>query len=428
GAVIFPLTTQDVSNILGFAHAKHLELAVCGAGHNHRGNSLDHGLIIDLRKMTGVSVNPLSKRVTTDGATVWGSVYEATERHGLAVVGGLIPSVGVGGFTLNGGIGWLTSAHGVALDNLLEADVVLADGRVLTCSEMENEDLFWAIRGAGSAFGVVTRFVFQAHEINSKVWSGMMRFESDCLSGVVDMVNKIASEENDGTASIAFGIFAQGGKLEIGVLVFYNGPEDEAKNYFAPLLEMPRKFDVAGMVPFSQATMPHGSAPGRQWRKVTAGGCLIVPLDHSFIQSLKDDLEDLITRIPDSWETIIACEMHNPFATMKKGQTSTAFPFRGRHGSVQLMPTWTLEENDEACWAWCRKMDAKLAKEFARRKNEEGIDETTKTSSGTYINYDGLHKSPRTLYGVNYERLVELKKKYDPGNVFKLFVDLLSEE
>jgi FAD/FMN-containing dehydrogenase len=85
-------------------------------------------------------------------------------------VGGLIPSVGVGGFTLNGGLGWLTSAHGVALDNLLEADVVLANGRILTCSEMENEDLFWAIRGAGSCFGVVTRFVFQAHEINNKVW------------------------------------------------------------------------------------------------------------------------------------------------------------------------------------------------------------------------------------------------------------------
>jgi len=216
--------------------------------------------------MTGVSVNPLSKRVTTEGATLWGSVYEATERHGLAVVGGLIPSVGVGGFTLNGGIGWLTSAHGLALDNLLEADVILADGRVLTCSETENEDLFWAIRGAGSAFGVVTRFVFQAHEINSKVWSGMMRFESNCLKGVVDMTNKVLSKENDGTASIAFGLFAQGGVLEVGVLAFYNGPEDEAKEYFAPLLEMPRKVDLAKMVPFSQATMPHGSAPGRQCR------------------------------------------------------------------------------------------------------------------------------------------------------------------
>jgi FAD/FMN-containing dehydrogenase len=170
--VIYPVSTQDVSNILSFAHANSIELAVCGAGHNHRGNSVDDGLIVDLRKMIGVSVNPLSKRVTTEGATIWGSVYKAAEEHGLAVVGGLIPSVGVGGFTLNGGLGWLTSAHGVALDNLLEADVVLADGRILTCSEKENDDLFWALRGAGSAFGVVTRFVFQAHEINSKVWVG----------------------------------------------------------------------------------------------------------------------------------------------------------------------------------------------------------------------------------------------------------------
>jgi len=97
-----------------------------------------------------------------------------------------------------------------------------------------------------------------------------------------------------------------------------------------------------------------------------------------------------MTSNADTWETIIACEMHNPYATMRKEQSSTAFPFRGRHGCVQLMPTWTKEENDEACWAWCRKMDAKLADEFARRKNEKGMDETTKTSVGTYINYDGM--------------------------------------
>ena len=115
-----------------------------------------------------------------------------------------------------------------------------------------------------------------------------------------------------------------------------------------------------------------------------------MPLDYSFVQSLMDDLEELVTKIPDALETIIACETHNPFPTMRKQQTSTAFPFRGRHGCVQLMPTWTQEENDEACWAWCRKVDAKLAKEFQRRKNEEGVDETTRTSVGTYINYDGM--------------------------------------
>lgn len=304
-------------------------------------------------------------------------------------MGGLIPSVGVGGFTLNGGLGWLTSAHGVALDNLLEADVVLANGRILTCSETENEDLFWAIRGAGSCFGVVTRFVFQAHNIN-KVWTGMMMFDKSKLKGVVDMANIVTSEENDGTASIAVGLFARSSELEVGVLVFYNGTEEAAKAYFAPLLEMTRKVDLTQMVPYSQATMPHGSAPGRQWRKVTAGGSLIVPLEYSFIQSLMDDLEDLVTKIPDALETIIACELHNPYATMRKGQTSTAFPFRGRHGSVQLMSTWTQEENDEACWAWCRKVDEKLAKEFARRKNDAGMDETTKSSVGTYVNYDGM--------------------------------------
>lgn len=340
--------------------------------------------------MTGVSVDPVRKRVTTQGATIWGTVYEAAEKHGLAVVGGIVPSVGVGGFTLNGGIGWLTSAHGVALDNLLEADVILADGRILTCSEKENEDLFWAIRGAGSCFGVVTCFVFRAHEISGKVWAGVMRFEQRHLKGVVDMVNTVVSEENDGIASLLFGFVAQTGEVEIVALPFYNGPEEEARAYFAPLLEMTRKIDSTQMVPFSQATMPHGSAPGRQWRKVTAGGSLIVPLDYLFIQSLRDDLQELITANPDTLETIIACEMHNPYVTMRKGQTSTAFPFRGRHGTVQIMATWTKEESDVACWAWCRRVDTKLANEFARRQNDAGIDETTKTSVGTYVNYDGM--------------------------------------
>jgi hypothetical protein len=356
-----------------------------------RGNSVKDGLVIDLRKMSAASVDLVSKRITTQGATVWGSVYEVAEKHGLAAVGGLIPSVGVGGFTLNGGLGWLTSAHGMALDNLLEADVVLADGRILTCSDEENEELFWAIRGAGSCFGIVTRFVFQAHETNSMVWTGMMLFDKSKLKGVVDMVNKATSEANDGTASICFAFLVKDGGLEIGVLPFYNGPEEEAREYFAPLLEMDPKVNLAKMVPFTQSTMPHGSAPGRHWRKVTAGGSIVVPLDINFIQSLQDEFEDLVKRVPDAQETIIACEMHNPYATMRKGQTSTAFPFRGKHGSIQIMPTWIKAESDEACWEWCRKVDEKVAKEFVRRKNEPGMDETTRTSVGTYVNYDGMY-------------------------------------
>jgi hypothetical protein len=260
----------------------------------------------------------------------------------------------------------------MALDNLIEADAVLADGRILTCSKKENEDLFWAIRGAGSAFGIVTRFVFQAHEIDTKVWTGTMMFEPSHLKGVVDMVNEVTSEGNDGTASMTFAISARSGELEVHVLVFYNGSEAEAKTYFAPLLELPRKVDLVQMVPFSQATMPHGFAPGRQWRTVIAGSCLIVPLDHSFIQSLMADLEELVTKIPDALETIIACEMHNPYATMRGKQTSTAFPFSGRHGCIQLMPTWTQEENDKACWAWCRKEDTKFAKGVQTKKERGG--------------------------------------------------------
>jgi len=340
--------------------------------------------------MNTVTVDPVSKRVTAQGATTWGTVYEAAEKHGLSAVGGIVNSVGVGGFTLNGGIGWLTSAHGMALDNLLEADVVLADGRVLTCSDDENQELFWAIRGAGSCFGVVTRFVFRAHKVEEKVWTGIFKFDKCYLKDVVGMVNKVMGEENDGTATMGVAFYGDTGEAEINVVPFYNGPQKEAETYFAPLLELEARGSSTRVVPFSQSGLPHGSAPGRQWRKTTAGGGLVVPLDVDFMKSLVDEFEDLITKIPDARSSIFACEMHNPYATMRKSQTSTAYPFRGRHGSIQLMPTWTKQENDAACWAWCRRVDEKISNEFMRRKTESGMDELTRTSSGTYVNYDGM--------------------------------------
>ena len=302
----------------------------------------------------------------------------------------LRPSVGVGGFTLHGGIGWLTSAHGPALDQLLEADIVLADGKVLTCSEIQNEDLFWAIRGAGSAFGIVTRMVIQAYEQKSMVWSGMMMFDKSALKTVVDLANKICLKENDGTASLAWALFGREGDVEVGLLPFYNGPEEEAKVYFAPLLELTPIVSLVKMMPITEATMPHGSPAGRQWRKVTAGGCYVMPVDYSFVKSIEEDLQDFVTRLPDAADTIIACEAHNPYPTFRKGQNSTAYPFRGNHVSVQIMTTWSQQENDEACWDFCRTMDAKLHTEFVSRKNDAGMDETTKTSVGTYINYDGM--------------------------------------
>jgi hypothetical protein len=265
---------------------------------------------------------------------------------------------------------------------------VLADGRVLTCSEEENEELFWAIRGAGPCFGVVTRFVLQGHKVETKVWTGMIRLDKCHLNVFVDMVNKVTSQENDGTASIGCAFYADTGEAEISVVPFYNGPQEEAEEYFAPLLEVEAKSRAIRVVPYSQSGLPHGSAPGRQWRKTTAGGGLVVPLDASFLKSIADELEDLVAKVPDARSSIFACEMHNPYATMQKAQTATAYTFRGRHGSIQLMPTWTKKENDEACWAWCRRVDEKISAEFNRRKNEAGVDKLTRTSAGTYVNYD----------------------------------------
>ncbi|CZR67719.1 related to 6-hydroxy-D-nicotine oxidase [Phialocephala subalpina] len=427
GAVIYPRNVDDVADILRFSTNHKIDLAVCGVGHNGKGNSIENGLVIDLRKMTSVSVNPIKKTITTQGAAMWSDIYAEAEKYDLAAVGGVTPSVGVGGFTINGGYSWLNGAHGMGCDNLFEAEVVLADGRVMICSEKENEDLFWAMKGAGSIFGIVTKFVLKAHEQKNLVWKGEMGFKRSQLRGVCDVINKTMGEENNGgKASVLMLSGVLPGTSEVGIILipWYNGPEDEAKTFFAPLLEMEPIFDTTKMMPFSQSGVEGGGSIGREWRKVIVGGSLMAPLDATWLGTMFEDLENLINTLPDAATSVIGFEFHNPVATMKIGQTETAYPDRGTHGTMFLSPTWTKEENDAVCRKWCEKEDAKMIKEFRKRQGEKQVDNTTRTSSGRYPNYDYLGLSPKEVYGVNYERILSLKKKYDPGNVFKEYVDL----
>jgi FAD/FMN-containing dehydrogenase len=193
--VVLPTTAQDVSKAVLFAVEHKLELVVKGGGHAlSASSSTDGGLVIDLGNMRAVTVDVAKKTVTAQGGALWSDVDEATHPHGLAAVGGTVNHTGVGGLTLGGGYGYLSPKVGLTIDNLLEVEYVLADGKVVRASEKEHTDLFWAARGAGAAFGVATEFVYQAHDQKSEVWGGLVVFEIGKFEEVIRFANGLLVE------------------------------------------------------------------------------------------------------------------------------------------------------------------------------------------------------------------------------------------
>ncbi|OKL63918.1 hypothetical protein UA08_00470 [Talaromyces atroroseus] len=452
GIIAFPLTTQDVSYLVRFAHDNLLEIAVKGGGMGNRGSSTDGGLCIDLSGMRTVTVYPASKRVAADGGALWSDVYAQLDEHDLAVVGGISPAVGVGGLSLHGGHGWLTGAHGLALDQFLELEVVLADGNIIRTSDTQEPDLFWALRGAGSAFGVVTQFVLRAFEQPNSVWTGrlVLANPTENINAVIKTANNILSEQEKGQSAMCWGWTVP--RPETGpviwVVPFYNGSEEEAKEFFAPLLNLGKSLIVNSTkaVPFSASASDGGGSSGEGLRKLGHGSAVMAPLDPAFFRGLYQDYATFMSRVPDAGKrTMIMFEIHNTKATTRLAQDATAYPNRGNQVNVQFVVTWAEKENDVACEEWCRQFTKKMIDDFQRRRDESTVDDVTKDSVGLYSNYNGNFPHPprisqklkdtdvstgfglgaKDLFGVNYDRLVDLKKKYDSENLFYKFFDIL---
>lgn len=264
--IVFPTSSTDISKTILCSKAHKLELAVKGGGHSTSGSSSTHGgLCIDLSKMRSVTVDVEAKTITAQGGALWSDVDSEAAKYGLAAVGGTVNHTGIGGLTLGGGYGFLTGRHGLVIDNLLEVELVLADGEVVTVSETENSDLFWAIRGAGSGFGVVTKFVYRAHEQKDAVWGGLLVFDPKVLRDVVDFANMIYEEGNqDKTVVIGFGAPPPTFHPMVIVVVFCNGPEDEAKKFYEPLLHLGPLANTTKTVPYPEVNsmMNHIMEPG----------------------------------------------------------------------------------------------------------------------------------------------------------------------
>ncbi len=401
-AVVRASSPDDVAAAIAFATGKGFPVAVRGGGHNIAGNATcDNGLVIDLSLMKSIEVDRDGRRVRAGGGVLWGEFDAATQEVGLATNGGLVPSTGVAGFTLGGGLGHLMRSCGLACDNLVSADVVTADGRIVTASAEQNEDLFWAIRGGGGNFGVVTTFEFQLHEVGPILLGGRLIHRLADAPDVLRFYREFMAEAPDSLIVYAGLSTSPEGEPRLGMRPVFNGPIKEGQELLEPLRRYgsPAVDDIEPRpyVEIQKIVEPM-FPPGRlhYWKA-------------NFADALSDELIDILVaaygRAPSPYSNIALEPMGGAIARVP--ETATAFHHR-RHGySVLLLGGWLRPEDDDANVAWVRDL-WEVTRPFA--------------SSDVYVNYLGTEGDARVreAYGPNHPRLSETKRKYDPHNFFRL--------
>jgi FAD/FMN-containing dehydrogenase len=402
------LDVADVIACVRFAAAEGIDLAIRGGGHNGGGlGSVDDGLVIDLSRLRGVRVNPDSRTATVAGGTTLGELDHATHAFGLAVPAGIISTTGVGGLTLGGGLGYLTRKYGLSIDNLIEADVVLADGSLVRASESENDDLFWAIRGGGGNFGVVTSFTFQARPVSTVV-GGPMLWPLEQAPEVLAFYTELLANGPDELGGFFALLTVPPGppfpeelhlKKVCGVVWCYVGAEADAKAALAPIrAKFPPALDGVGEMPLPalQAAFDGLYPPGDQWYWRA----------------------DFVGAIPAE-----AVEAHMEYARKLPTWKSTMhlYPIDGAAARVAADATpWTYRDARFA--QVIVGVDPDPANARTVRDWTVGYWEALHPYSlgGAYTNFmmDEGSDRVRASYGSNYERLARIKNRYDPSNLF----------
>jgi FAD/FMN-containing dehydrogenase len=400
----------DVIAAVDFARERDLLLSVHGGGHNVAGKAVcDNGLMIDLSPMNGVRVDPVAKTARAGAGATWGDFDRETQVFGLATTGGLISSTGVAGLTLGGGIGYLTRSYGLACDNLLAVDVVTADGRLVQASATENPDLFWALRGGGGNFGVVTSLDFQLHDVGPDVAMAQIFHPIDAAGDVLRFYREFAASAPDEVALYALIVRcppvdpfpkAFQGKPVIALVACCSGDVEKGKTLLAPLSSHGKSFlAVVDAMPYAalQKSFDAGNPAGERyyWKS-------------HYLGDLSDEALDVIARYSTDLRgefTIVGIEPVDG-AAGRIGVTATAYPHRRAPYSFGIWTGWSKSEDDEENIAWTREFHDAM-KPFG---------------AGAYVNYLDHDDAGRVAeaYGENYPRLVEIKKKWDPDNLFRM--------
>jgi FAD/FMN-containing dehydrogenase len=404
----------DVVACVNFAREHGLLLSVRGGGHNVAGSATnDGGLVIDLSAMRGVRVDPATRTVRVQGGATWGDVDWETQLFGLATPGGVVSTTGVGGLTLHGGFGWLRRKYGYSVDNLLSVDIVTADGQVCTASEHENPELLWAVRGAGSNFGVVTSFEFRLHPVGPPVtlaapiypladaervllaWRGFMATAPEEVSSNA-LFWSIPAVEAFPTALHREPI--------VGVAAVHCGPPDEGERLLRPLRELATPLlDLSGTMPYAALQSAFDPFFPKGWYYYWKSRYLD-RLDKPTLATLIDYARDR-----PSPESLMALWHLGDGAASRVPAAATAFGRRDAPFLISFDTTWTDPADTERNIAWTR-----AAWETMGQQGPGGL----------YLNFAGFGEEKEALvragYGGNYDRLAALKAKYDPGNLFRM--------
>jgi FAD/FMN-containing dehydrogenase len=401
----------DVIRCVNFAREHDVLLAIRSGGHNAGGLGIcDDGLVIDLALIKYARVDPAARTVTVGGGCTWGDVDHATHVFGLATPSGIISTTGVGGLTLGGGIGHLTRKCGLTIDNLLSADVVLADGQFVKANADENSDLFWAIRGGGGNFGVVTAFTFKLHPIDT-VYGGPILYElsetADVMKWYRDLIT-VAPDDLNGW--FAFLTVPPGPpfpehlhlKKMCGIVWTYAGELTKAEETFKPIRAFKKAaLDLVGPLPQPalQSMFDGIYPPGLQWYWRA-----------DFVNELSDDAIAQHIRFGNALPSMHSTMHLYPIngAASRVGQQETAWNYRGATWAQVMVGVDPDPANNEKTISWTKSYYDALHPYSA---------------GGAYVNFlmeDEGEERVKATYGGNYERLVALKNKYDPDNLFRV--------
>jgi len=367
--------------------------------------------------MRGVTVNAEEKYLDVQGGALWEEVDVAAGKFNLATVGGTVNHTGVAGLTLGGGYGWLTGWYGLTIDVLIEVEFVLADGKIVVCNKDQNADLFWAAKGAGQSFGVATRFRFTAFEQKSTVWAGNLVFGSDKLAEIVRFSNHVA-EVSKGEVQIimVFALPPPIGKPCVIATCYYNGPTEKALEFYKPLLELGPIVNECKEMPYSSVNGMLNSLSTYGDRKTQKGAALTTPLDILFAQSIFDNWFDFLIKVPDAAASVLLFEFMSFKESIKIPQDAQSFANRGEYFNLLINLRWTDPANDTVCREWARALAQNISDELKVTLKKKNL---TTDVVGEYGNYDGIAtSSAKKIFGSNFPKVLELKKKYDPANVF----------
>ncbi|HVO93661.1 MAG TPA: FAD-binding oxidoreductase [Terriglobales bacterium] len=402
---------DDVKMAIGFARRSKVEISIRGGGHNIAGNALcDDGLTIDFSHMKNVRVDAAKRRVYVEPGATLANLDEATQAYGLATPVGINSTTGIAGLTLGGGFGWLTRKFGMTIDNLVSVDVVTAEGRKIRASKTDNAELFWAIRGGGGNFGIVTQFEFQLFPVGPEIFAGLIVFPFSQAKKILNQyrqfVNSAPEELNVWVVlrkapPLPFLPQNVHGKEVVVLPIFYCGAPAEAEKLVAPIRT------------FGDPLGEHlGAQPYVAWQK--AFDPLLTPgarnywKSHNFTQlvdGVLDSIMEFAGKLPSP-----QCEI---FIGMIAGAPNRIAPDAMAYGHrdakfvLNVHGRWDEAKDDQKCIAWAREF-FKASAPYA--------------SAGAYVNFMTEEENDRIVaaYGANYQRLVQIKKRYDPENIFHL--------